>query len=336
MVDVIYVEREALGHPRVREITNRFPGCTEVVCDRYTEIFNPKSQSFRLQKRNPALILALKQRNFVSQTPEGHGVGSECNFYFSHMLNCLYDCRYCFLQGMYRSAHYVVFVNYEDFEEAIRAQAKNHTAPAWFFSGYDCDSLAYEPVTGFAKYFVPVFAGLENCRLELRTKSTQVRCLSGLPASNNVVVGFSFTPEPISNAFEHKVPSVTKRIDAIRELQKRGWRVGLRFDPMIHHHEFEAQYATLFSQIFGRIDVAAVHSVTLGAFRMPKGFYRTLVKHYPEERLLAGPLGETSGVVSYARGLERDMMAYCQDLLLRYVPNEIVYAHLLSSHDPGP
>ena len=31
------------------------------------------------------------------------------------MLNCIYDCKYCFLQGMFNSANYLVFVNYQDF-----------------------------------------------------------------------------------------------------------------------------------------------------------------------------------------------------------------------------
>ena len=31
------------------------------------------------------------------------------------MYNCLFDCRYCFLQGMYNSSNFVIFVNYEDF-----------------------------------------------------------------------------------------------------------------------------------------------------------------------------------------------------------------------------
>ncbi len=335
MVDILYIERDVLEHPRVREIASRFPRSTRVVCDRYTEVFNPRSQSFRLQKRNPALILASKQTNFVSPVPEGHGVGGERNFYFSHMMNCVYDCRYCFLQGMYRSAHYVVFVNYEEFEAAIREQASGHPGQAWFFSGYDCDSLAYEPVTRFAEYFLPIFADFDNCWLELRTKSTQIRCLTELPAGHRVVVAFSFTPDPISAAFEHKVPSVGKRIGAMAELQKRGWKVGLRFDPMVHHDQFEAQYAKLFKQIFNRLDAKDIHSVTLGAFRMPKTFYRNLVKHYPEEPLLAGPLKDIDGVVSYPSARERDMVAYCEDLLRHYVPPEIVHAHLLSSGDPG-
>jgi len=33
-------------------------------------------------------------------------------------LNCVYDCEYCYLQGMYPSANIVVFVNFEDFTNA--------------------------------------------------------------------------------------------------------------------------------------------------------------------------------------------------------------------------
>lgn len=38
----------------------------------------------------------------------------------------------------------------------------------------------------------------------------------------NVVVAFSFTPQPVSTSLEHKVPSMNKRVNAICELQGRG------------------------------------------------------------------------------------------------------------------
>ena len=66
------------------------------------------------------------------------------------MLNCLYDCRYCFLQGMYPSAHYLLFINFEDFFREIGVVTdQNPNDSSWFFSGYDCDSLALENLTGF-------------------------------------------------------------------------------------------------------------------------------------------------------------------------------------------
>ena len=50
---------------------------------------------------------------------------------------------------MYRSAHYVLFVNYDDFFSAMDAKLVAHDGEdVWFFSGYDCDSLALDPLTG--------------------------------------------------------------------------------------------------------------------------------------------------------------------------------------------
>jgi len=146
MVTTIYVESEIEFHPRTEEIVGRFPKAEKILCDRYTEVFNPKSQNFRLQKTNPALILAKKHKGYVLPTPPDYGVGGDENYYFSHMLNCVYDCRYCFLQGMYSSANYVVFVNYEDFTNQILSQSESSDVNKWFFSGYDCDSLAFEPI----------------------------------------------------------------------------------------------------------------------------------------------------------------------------------------------
>jgi len=118
LIDLIYIEDGCRDHPRTHRICERFPRARRVGCAHYREVFNPRSQNFRLQKSRPALVLAAKPEGFVLPAPTGHGLGGGRNYYFSHMLNCVYDCRYCFLQGMFRSAHYVVFVNFEDFESA--------------------------------------------------------------------------------------------------------------------------------------------------------------------------------------------------------------------------
>jgi len=238
------------GHPRTKAICARFPRASQVFCERYGEVFNPKAQDFRLQKQKPALILANKHDRRVLETPAGYGIGGERNYYFSHMLNCLYDCRYCFLQGMYRSAHYVLFVNYEDFYSEIDGILENANGePCWFFSGYDCDSLALEPFTAFAEQFLPFFAPRPQARFELRTKSTQVRSLLSQEALPNAVVAFSFTPEEIHGTLEHKVPGIQRRIDSMLQLQHAGWSLGLRFDPLIYQPGYREHYRTLLTGI---------------------------------------------------------------------------------------
>ncbi len=244
---MIYVEEEILGHPRALQILARFPDAEIVPCARYGEVFNRRAQHFRLQKRRPSLILARKHRNFVQPAPEGFGIEGTRSFLFSHLHNCIYDCRYCFLQGMYRSAHYVVFINYEDFQWAIEERVRSlQGAPAWFFSGYDCDSLALEPVTRFAASFVPFFARFPRAFLELRTKSTQIKSLLDMEAPPNVIVAFSFTPEEVAAAVESLTPAVDRRIRAMERLQERGWRLGLRFDPLIWSEGFRDQYRRLY------------------------------------------------------------------------------------------
>ena len=336
MIDTIYIERAVADHPRTVEILRRFPKATRIDCERYGEIFNRRAQNFRLQKRRPALILARKDGRRILETPAGYGIGGERNYYFSHMLNCLYDCRYCFLQGMYRSAHYVLFVNYEDFFADVAATVAadcevDGEDPSTFFSGYDCDSLAFEGVTGFVAAALPFFRHLEGSVLELRTKSVRIEPLRSFEPWDGAVVAMSFTPQAISERLEHGVPSVARRIDALAELAERGWPVGLRFDPLIYVDDYHEPYRELFESVFARVPGEAVHSVSFGPFRLPTGFFRRVERLYPDEPLFAGAFEQHGGgagggaMMSYPLDIEEDMIAWCTGELRRHVPDEVFF-----------
>jgi len=325
VIETIYVEEAVRAHPRVRAILARFAKATIVPITRYGEVFNRNQQSFRLQKKIPSLILAEKKSNQVLPAPEGYGIGSALNFYFSHVLNCLYDCRYCFLQGMYRSAHYVLFVNYEDFQESIAETVEAHPGQdVYFFSGYDGDSLALESITGFVEAFLPFMARHPRAVLELRTKSAAVQPLVNLEPLENVVVAFSFTPHAASESLEHGVPPINVRLKAMARLAEKGFRLGLRFDPLLYAKDYRDHYRGLFQNVFGAIKVDALHSVSFGPFRMPRDYFRRMRKLYPEEKLFAGPL-EESAVVSYPSDLEAEMRAFCEDELSQLVPASILF-----------
>ena len=69
------------------------------------------------------LILAKKTSPFlypITDMVQGHRMPSF--FYTTPMLNCLYNCEYCFLQGMYSSGNIVIFVNQNDFHDAIKLE----------------------------------------------------------------------------------------------------------------------------------------------------------------------------------------------------------------------
>jgi spore photoproduct lyase len=335
-INRVYVEREVAEHPRSLRVLDQLPKTERIECSRYGEVFNRTAQNFLLQKLRPALILARKHRGHILPAPSGYGVGGEHNFYFSHMLNCVYDCRYCFLQGMYRSANYVLFVNYEDFFAAIdRRLAAAGGDDVWFFSGYDCDSLALESLTGFVAEFLPFFASRPTARLELRTKSTQIRALLDSPAIANCVVAFSFTPETAHRKLEAGVPSIESRIAAMVELAAHGWRLGVRLDPLLWSEQFEDEYLELVDRVFSAIPIASLHSVSFGPFRLPPDFHRRMEKLMPRERLFAGALETVDGMVSYPSALERKMAEFLHAELARRVPASVLYPCVFED-EPAP
>lgn len=323
MVSRVYVESAVREHPRTQRLLQRLKQLPVIEIEHYGEVFNPRSQNFRLQKKNPAIIIAHKNKGHVLAAPPGYGLGGDHNYYFSHMLNCIYDCRYCFLQGLYQSAHQVLFINYEDFGEQIRQLSAAHPKqPVWFYSGYDCDSLANEPMTRFTDFFLPLVDSIDNAWMELRTKSTQVRGMLKLQPVERVVTAFSFSDRYSHAQLEHGVPSIEKRVDAMRRLMEAGWKVGLRLDPIVYHSNYQSEFRALLEQIFEVIDANALHSVSLGTFRLTRNHFRSVSRLYPDEPLFAQQMSLDNGIVSYPAEREQEMVEFCETTLLQHIPQQ--------------
>ena len=326
MIETIYVEEAIKNHPRTKFILKKFKKSRIISINKYGEIFNKRNQNFRIQKANPCLILAHKKDNFVLPAPEGFGIGSSKNFYFSHMYNCIYDCRYCFLQGMYSSANYVIFVNFEDFDFSIKKIIENNLdSKVTFFSGYDCDSLALENVTGFAKHILSIFRKYPQIEIEFRTKSIQKEPFLSVKPMRNVILAYSLMPELMSNSLDNKAPSISKRIRVISELASKGWKIGLRFDPLIHGENWKELYQELLENIYNNIFLDNLHSVSFGSLRFPKRMFKDIFKLYPNEPLFTSPLSLNNKMISYDIEIEEEMTSFCKNLSLKYINEDQIF-----------
>ncbi len=112
---------------------------------------------------------------------------------------------------------------------------------------------------------------------------------------------------------------VRKLIHTIQDLQKHGWKIGLRFDPLIQAEGFETLYGRMFEQVFSSIDIEAVHSVSLGPFRLPRDFHKKMIKLYPDSKLLSAQLEFNGTHVSYPEQTEKAMIEWCESSLLSYI-----------------
>jgi spore photoproduct lyase len=119
---------------------------------------------------------------------------------------------------------------------------------------------------------------------------------------------------------------VTRRIDAMRRLADHGWPVAVRFDPLILSRDFEARYQRLFAEVFAAVPGGRMHSVCLGAFRLPASYWQRALRLHPDSPLFAAQVQTRNGVVSYPREQETAALAWCHSRLRRYVEKDRIFS----------
>ncbi len=331
MASAIYIEKEILHHPRTERILQKLRASRIIEIDKYSEVFNRKNQNFRVQKeQGKTFILARKRDHFVLPSPSYCTADTDLKFYFSHMYNCPYDCEYCFLQGMYRSAFFVLFVNYEDFAIAIEqklheVQKKSHDK-VMFFASYDNDSLALEEVTGFAEYFIPVFEPLEGVTFELRSKAAHTRIFEQLPPARNTLSAWTLSPDEVQKQWEHGTASLAMRIKALNKAQRLGWRTAIRIEPLLWFQEWEDVYANFFETLEREIDFSRIENLIFGQFRLPRDIFKTMKKMLPRSTLLTKSFvrgGDDE--ITYGPEKERALFDFVYNRSMTVLPPEKIF-----------
>jgi spore photoproduct lyase len=142
-----------------------------------------------------------------------------------------------------------------------------------------------------------------------------------------VVVAYSLSPQDVASAVEAGAPSLAKRIEAVQKLQDRGWRIGLRFDPIIWHADYQSSYAEMLQQIFYKLDADRIDSVTLGGFRLPKGFYKTMRRLHPEHWLFSAGLAERDGMVAYTPEIEHEVLSTLEEMIVQNIDPKKLYKY---------
>lgn len=324
MIDTIYIETEVKTHIRALKIIDILKPKRVIEINSYQSIFNRKNQSYLLQKEKRALILAKKYENFFHKIKTNGSIGRDENYYFSTTLNCPFACKYCFLQGIYRSSHFIVFVNFEDFQKEIEKQILLSKKNLCFFAGYDTDTLATDQISNFLDDFYPFFQKHKKTLFEIRTKSSNILSLMDKDPLDNLVIAFSLNPDLVIKKIELKTPSLESRLDAIKKLAKLGFQIGLRFDPIIYFEDFEKEYEKFFEKVFSEMHSIKIHSITLGSIRYPFKFFENMKKKNIYLEFLASINGKTSNRVAYQN--ENEILKFCENQISKY-PKEKLFVH---------
>ncbi len=304
---------------------------TPIIIDHYKDIFNRSHQDFAAQKQAPSLILAKKTGTLIYKgAPVCQSFGKEHFYYTSCMMNCIYHCDYCYLQGMYPSGHVVVFVNLEDYFKELEALLKEH--PVYLCISYDTDLLALEQKFSFVSRWLAFASNHPDLTLEIRTKSGNAAVFDSLAAlylgkeqlQKQIIFAWTVSPEHLCRRVEHGAASLALRLKALQAAKQAGFSVRLCFDPMIVHGGWEKEYSTLVDTVFSTISADDLYDVSIGVFRISTDYLKNMRKKRPDSAIVQYPYITENGVSHYGT-LSEKMVHYLQNLLLPYLPAEKIF-----------
>lgn len=319
----IYVEKAVRFHPRAERILRKFPAAKIILIDHYKDVFCRRGQDYVLQQRSQNLILGAKQGQLLYEgAPVCQNFGNENFYYASCVMNCIYDCEYCYLKGMYPSGNIVVFVNLEDIFEEVRARLTEHAI--YLCISYDTDLMAMEQITGYTEEWI-AFArtqsdGTNRLQIEIRTKSADSRFFQTHAPVPGIIYAITLSPQAVIDAWEHRTPSLRQRLASAREAITQGFAVRLCFDPMLYCKDWEQHYGEMLRQVSAEIDLERITDVSVGTFRVSQDYLKKMRKNQPRSAVVQFPYQNDNGVYHYSPDLTARMEEFLVDNLKQKLP----------------
>lgn len=315
------------SHPRTKKILERYQEAEIIEINHYKDVFCRSRQNGALQHRAQKLILAAKGGKLIYEgAPVCQSFGNENFYYTSCMMNCIYDCEYCYLKGMYPSANLVVFVNLEDIFAQVEQKLRQVSGTLYLCVSYDTDLLALEQIVGYADAWSR-FAACHAPRLkiEIRTKCANRHFFESQEPLSNVIYAFTLSPQAVVEHFEHDTPSLSERIACAVQAGNAGCSVRLCFDPMIYIPEWKQQYTDMLDQVFCAAAPEMLMDVSVGSFRISRDYLKKMRRQQPDSPAAWFPYEIEHGYYHYPKALMEQMEQFLVSRLREHMPEDKIF-----------
>ena len=320
----IYIEKAVAQHEKTLEILSHFPQATLIYIDHYKDVFCRSRQDIGLQHRSQALILAGRDEPGIYPGAQVcQSFGNEYFYYTSCVMNCLYDCQYCYLKGMYTSGHMVIFVNLEDTFAQLEALLLQHQV--YLCVSYDTDLMPLESITGFISAWCSFTLRHPGLRIEIRTKCGRQDLWENLPVCDRVIFAYTLSPNQVADNYEQGAGSLTERIKAAALAQSKGFTVRLCFDPMIYVRDYKKAYSAMVSQVAEGLCMEKVLDVSVGSFRISAEYMKNIKKAESKSPVVQFPFENQGGVYQYPAKIRDGMESFMIKELEKYIQRDRIF-----------
>ena len=282
---IIYIEKQAINYPQTQKIIEKFKNSSIIFIDNYKNIFDKDYTNLDSKK---ALIVAKLNSNSVSEAPAWYG-HTKSAYFLKTSLNCVFDCDYCYLKWAFKNENMVIFVNYEDIKNELIEKIK--TLPIdvenWFYSGDYSDIIWMDSFSNFSSEFIQFFEQFENVKMEIRTKSANIKPLLDLWfIPKNTEIAFSLNPQMLIDKYEKWTSSLDARIESINKLLSLWFKVWIRFLPLLPVKNYEEIYRDFVEYVNSKINMCDINSTFASGLLYTKKDYNKILSKYKDLDIL--------------------------------------------------
>lgn len=252
--DRVIFEPKSLEYPLGKKIYDYFEGTsTEILkapLQKVSSIIPGTTEGQRYASGKRTLVVAVKKSlKFDICKPSA-------DFEFSLVTGCPASCEYCYLYTTQSSKPYLkTYVNLEEIFDSIKSHvAQNKKEVTTFEVASAGDPLAIEHITGSLARTIEFFGTLDNARLRVVTKFSNVEPLLNLKHNRRTRFRVSINSRYVIKNFEHNTASFEERIEAASKLAAAGYPIGFIVAPIMIYEGWKEEYSELFEKLQSKIN----------------------------------------------------------------------------------
>jgi spore photoproduct lyase len=271
------------------------------------------------------LLLTRNKGAFLKACP-GTREYTCCGYQILHIGSyCTMDCAYCILQSYFHPPLLQYFVNHEDLMTELDRAFDQHRMHR-MGTGEFTDSLIWEQWSDLTPRLIKRFASQSRAVLELKTKTTSINALKGLPHNRKTIMAWSLNTPHVIATQERGTASLEARLKAAARCQSWGYPLAFHFDPMVIYPGCEEDYRRVLEELFSTVAPEDIVWISLGTFRFMPALKPIIERRFPKSKIVYGEfIPGLDGKMRYFKPLRTALYRFMAQSITSLAPGLTTY-----------
>ena len=321
----VYVDAHVAHHPVAKAFCRHLGGDAEVVEDPSTLFRSIKETGDPWGRGKELLLLSRNKGAFLKACP-GTREYTCCGYQILHIGSyCTMDCSYCILQSYFHPPVLQYYVNHEDLMAELD-HAFGQPGIHRMGTGEFTDSLIWEQWSDLTPRLIRRFSDQSRAVLELKTKTTAVQRLKGLPHNGKTIIAWSLNTPRVIATQERGTASLKARLRAAAQCRSWGYPLAFHFDPLVIYPGCEDEYRLVLEELFAALSPKDIVWISMGTFRFMPALKPVIEQRFPRSKIVYGEfIPGLDGKMRYFKPLRIALYRFMAQSIDRLAPGLTTY-----------